>query len=136
MGDARSRTVRPLATLRRSSVERERASLGRLAEEQRATEFVVGLPFNMDGSEGSQAALTRDWALLVLEPLGLPICWRDERLTSERAEERARPPRRGRSGGPPSAARRASHRAALDREAATLILEAELDARRASVGDA
>jgi putative holliday junction resolvase len=129
VADSRTSIARPLVTLRRSTVEREQAALARLAEEQQATEIVIGLPYNMDGSEGSQALLTRDWARLVLEPIGLPICWRDERLTSERAEERARPPRRGRSGGPPSAAQRASHRAALDREAATLILEAELAAR-------
>jgi putative holliday junction resolvase len=130
IGDEQSAVVRPLATLRRSTTEHEQASLRRLADDLGATEIVVGLPLNMDGSEGEQAALTRAWAHDVVEPLGLPVCWRDERLTSERAQVRARPPRRGRAGGPPTRAQRTSHRAALDRQAASLILESEMAARR------
>jgi len=37
--------------------------------------------------------------------------------------------KRGRSGGPPSAGQRAKHRARIDREAAAVILQDELDAR-------
>jgi putative holliday junction resolvase len=121
--------VRPLATINRSTAERERAALARVVAEQDIDEIVVGLPLNMDGSQGEQARLTREWAQAVLGPLGVPVCWRDERLTSERAGQRSRP-RRGRSGGPPSAARRADQRATIDRHAAALILEAELSARR------
>jgi RNase H-fold protein (predicted Holliday junction resolvase) len=53
---------------------------------------------------------------------------RDERLTSERAEHRIGPAGRGRSGGPPSPARRDAYRARVDREAAALILQDDLDA--------
>jgi putative holliday junction resolvase len=130
VGNAESGVVRPLATIRRSSPERERDTLARLVAEQAASEIIVGLPLNMDGSEGEQAALTRQWARAVLESLDVPHSWRDERLTSVRAEDHLRAPRRGRSGGPPSAARRSAHRAALDRQSAALILEAELAARR------
>jgi len=129
VADTQSALVRPLATIRRSNPERERETLSRIIAEQAATEVVVGLPLNMDGSEGAQAALTRAWAECVLAPLGLPLRLRDERLTSERAEERLRAPRRGRTGGAPSPARRAAHRATIDRQSAGLILEAELAAR-------
>jgi putative holliday junction resolvase len=133
IGDSESAMVRPLATVRRSSAERERDTLARLIAEQSVDEVVVGLPLNMDGSEGEQAVITRHWASAVIEPLGVPVSWRDERLTSARAEERLRAPRRGRAGGPPSAASRSAHRAALDRQAAALILQAELDARREAI---
>jgi putative holliday junction resolvase len=121
--------IRPLATIRRSTAERDAAALSTVAAEQRIDEVVLGLPLNMNGSEGEMAERTRQWALEVLSPLGLPVCLRDERLTSESAIGRLSPLRRGRAGGPPTAAQRESHRAAIDREAAAAILQAELDAR-------
>jgi putative holliday junction resolvase len=134
VADVDSSVVRPLATLRRSTSEREREAISRLLDEQGAEVIVIGLPLNMDGSEGDQARLTRAWAEEVLAPLGRPVCWQDERLTSERAALQLRPPRRGRAGGPPTAGQRSAHRAALDRRAAGLILEAVLAQR--SVGHA
>lgn len=130
LADTDTAAVRPLATLRRGSPERDISLLARLIEEQAVDELVVGLPRNMDGSEGQQAADTRAWAEQVAAQLGRPVYWRDERLTSELAEARLGRLRRGRSGGPPSPAARAAHRAGIDREAARLILQAELDARR------
>jgi RNase H-fold protein (predicted Holliday junction resolvase) len=56
---------------------------------------------------------------------------RDERLTSHLAEQRLGPMKRGRSGGPPTRAQRQAYRARVDREAAAIILQDELDARRA-----
>jgi RNase H-fold protein (predicted Holliday junction resolvase) len=82
----------------------------------------------MDGSEGHQAARTREWAEAVSAASGLSLRFRDERLTSERAENRVGNPPRGRSGGPPGAAQREAYRARVDREAAALILQDDLDA--------
>ena len=56
-----------------------------------------------------QAIRTREWAMAVAEATGLPVRFRDERLTSERAERRVGTPARGRSGGPPTAAQRDAH---------------------------
>jgi putative transcription antitermination factor YqgF len=86
------------------------------------------MPLNADGSEGPQAARTREWAVAVAAATGLPLRFRDERFTSMRAEQRIGGPARGRSGGPPSAAQRDAHRARIDREAAALILQDDLDA--------
>lgn len=127
--DERDGIVRPLATIRRGSAERDAAVIGRIVAEHRVDTLVVGLPSNMDGSEGAQAVLTRDWAAAMAARLGLPVCWRDERLTSVFAEAALGPPARGRTGGPPSKAASARRRAAVDREAARRILQAELDAR-------
>ena len=88
----------------------------------------VGLPLHADGSEGEQARRTREWAAAVEPIIGLPLRFRDERLTSQAAEARLGRAPRGRSGGPPSATQRRARRARLDREAAALIVQAELDA--------
>ena len=61
--------------------------------------------------------------------LGLPVRLRDERLTSFVAEQRVGPMQRGRSGGAPSRAQRDAYRGRIDREAAGVILQDELDAR-------
>jgi putative Holliday junction resolvase len=127
--DALSGAVRPLATIARRDTERDAATLGRICAEQRIDELVIGLPLNMDGSEGPQAAATRAWAAEIEAALGIPVAWRDERLSSVDAEARIGRAPRGRAGGAPSNAARNARRARIDREAAAAILQAELDAR-------
>lgn len=118
-----------LTTIGRGSFERDVTTLCRLVAEHGVSELVVGLPLNADGSEGPQALATRAWAAAIASRLGLPVTWHDERLSSVRAEERLGRTPRGRSGGPPSRAALVRRRAAVDREAARLILQDELDAR-------
>ena len=132
IADSTTGEIRPLTTLHRSTPVRDGASIGRLVEEQHANEIVVGLPLMLDGSVGEQASATRDWARKALADSPLPIRWRDERLTTERAIGRVGKPARGAAGGPPSAAARRAYRARLDREAAAYILQAELDERATS----
>jgi putative Holliday junction resolvase len=130
LADTESGSVKPLATVRRGEAARDAISIARLAMEQAATELVVGLPLNSDGSEGEQARRTRAWAADIAVAVALPIAWRDERHTSERAEAIAGRQGRGRAGGPPSSAARNAYRARIDRLAAAGIAQAELDARR------
>ena len=129
VADMETSSVRPLATIRRGDPQRDGLTLARLAQEQRIDEVVVGLPLNHDGSEGDQARLTREWATAVIPYVERPIVWRDERFTSEAAEQKIGGRSRGASGGPPSAAARKARRARIDREAAANILQAEMDAR-------
>lgn len=127
----------PLATIRRARrIEADVAALRRVLAAQRVTELVVGLPLEASGSDGPQARLTRTWAEVVVEALGVPMSYRDERLTSHLAEERLGPMPRGRSGGPPTAHQRDAYRARVDREAAAIILQDELDARAAAAAGA
>ncbi len=134
VSDEAAVTARPLVTLARGvSPTVDAEAIGRLAAEQRAGELVVGLPLQLDGRVGAQAEETRAWAERIGALTGLPVTLRDERLTTDRATVRIGPPRRGRGGGPPSPEQRRSRSARLDREAATLILQAELDARRSAV---
>lgn len=133
VSDEAGGSARPLATIARGrNVEQDAAVLSRLAAEQHAGELVVGLPLTLGGRLGTQADETTAWADRIRTLTGLPVSLRDERLTTARAGERIGPARRGRAGGPPSAERRRARSARLDREAATLILQAEIDARRAA----
>jgi putative Holliday junction resolvase len=128
IGDYETRSAAPLTTLGRSrQAEADASTLARLAAERNVRTLVIGLPLNMDGSEGPQAARTRQWGAVLARITGLPVRFRDERLTSVRATQRLTGRLRGGSGGPPSGARRQAQRARIDREAATLILQDELD---------
>ncbi len=122
--------ARPLTTLHRAAdAAGDALALRPLIVRHEVTEIVVGLPLHASGDEGDQARLTLDWVAAVAPLLGIPMHLRDERLTSSLAEERLGPMKRGRSGGPPTPAQRREHRARVDREAAAIILQDELDAR-------
>jgi putative Holliday junction resolvase len=122
--------ARPHSTLRRGgSLDADAASIRAFVEAQGVDELIIGLPLEASGAEGPQATLTRAWAASLGERLGLPITLRDERLSSHLAESRLGPMKRGRSGGPPSKTQRDAYRARVDREAAAIILQDELDTR-------
>jgi putative Holliday junction resolvase len=122
--------ARPLVTVRRGrTLDADAATLRTIVEAQRVDELVVGLPLEASGAEGAQAALTRAWAEALQQRIGRPVTLRDERLTSHLAETRLGPMPRGRSGGPPTRTQRDAYRARIDREAAAIILQDELDTR-------
>jgi putative holliday junction resolvase len=122
--------ARALATLRRGrDLDADAAALGAIIEGQAIDALVVGLPLEASGIEGPQVAITRDWAEAMRDRLDILLTFRDERLTSHLAETRLGPMKRGRSGGPPSKTQRDAYRAKVDREAAAIILQDELDTR-------
>ena len=122
--------ARPLSTMDRGrDVAADIATLARVCAEQEIDELVVGLPVEARGSEGTMAAAARAWAAAVGEGIHLPVTMRDERLSSFVAEQRLGRMPRGRSGGAPSRTQRNAFRAKIDREAAAVILQDELDAR-------
>lgn len=59
----------------------------KIAKENNVQKIVVGVPYNMDGTEGSQAQDCRDFASKLS---GYEIFFEDERLTSDTAEENLR----------------------------------------------
>ncbi len=127
--------ARPLATIRRGSTPAADArELARIAAEHGVEELVVGFPLEASGDTGPQAITTRAWAEAVAGALGLPLNLRDERLSSHLAEQRLGPMKRGRSGGPPTPTQREAYRARVDREAAAIILQDELDGRAIARG--
>ena len=127
---------RPLVTVARArslDPADDAVTLARIAREQSVAELVVGLPLEASGAHGPMAAAATTWARAVADRLGLPVTLRDERLSSHLAESRLGPMPRGRSGGAPSRTQRDRYRERVDREAAAIILQDELDARRARV---
>lgn len=136
IADAGIDIARPLATVTRSaSLDGDVATLERVSREQSVTELVVGLPIEASGVEGAMAVAARAWAVAVGERLGVPVTMRDERLSSFEAEQRLGRMPRGRSGGAPSRTQRNAFRARIDREAAAVILQDELDSRRKPMTD-
>ena len=63
------------------------ADIVKLAKENNVCEIVVGLPKNMDGSEGERANKTRSFAKVLAKVSNLEVVLVDERLTSVQAEE-------------------------------------------------
>ena len=132
IADGDGSPARAHSTLKRATTpDRDAAAIAELVASNGIDELVVGLPLEASGVEGVQARITRDWVSAIAQRLQVPIGFRDERLSSHVAEGRVGPMKRGRSGGPPSRTQRDAHRARVDREAAAIILQDELDARAA-----
>jgi putative Holliday junction resolvase len=116
IGDTETRLAFARPALVRRNVEQDLRAIAQLARAEGTAIVVLGLPRNMDGSEGSQAAAARDFGEQ-LAAIGLVVELQDERLTSWQAAEEIGP-RRGRE-------RRSGE---LDSAAARLILQEYLDA--------
>lgn len=67
------------------NTEKAIADLVRIAKENQVGTIVVGLPRNMDGSEGPRAQLCRQFAEKLKEATGLPVVMWDERRTTVEA---------------------------------------------------
>ena len=67
--------------------EKTAEEICRLLRENGAERLIVGLPKNMDGSEGPRAAICREFAALLEEKTGLPVRLWDERRTTVEAHQ-------------------------------------------------
>jgi putative pre-16S rRNA nuclease len=118
IGDTETGMAFARPAVRRRGGMADLQAIGELVRGEGAECVVLGLPRNMDGSEGPQAAAARAFGEQ-LARIGLEVVYVDERLTSWEAGERlaatgARPSRRS---------------GELDSAAARLILQEYLDAR-------
>ena len=75
-------TAQGVETIRRTSNKDDLRRLGELVAQYEATTFVIGLPKNMDGTEGSRAQLCRAFADRLHELTGLETVMWDERRTT------------------------------------------------------
>lgn len=82
VSDLERRIASPLTTIRRSKFSADAAALIELTRTHEAAGFVLGLPLNMDGSEGPRAQSTRAFARNLASVTALPIAFWDERLTT------------------------------------------------------
>ena len=90
MGVAVSDVSRTIATarttIRRTRLSRDIETLRAMIAADGIGGIVVGLPVNMDGSEGPRAQSARDTAARLADALGLPVALWDERLSTVAAE--------------------------------------------------
>ena len=72
----------PVGVITERRAEKLAEKIASLAAEYKAEEIAMGLPKNMDGSEGFRAEACRAFADLLRQATGLPVTLRDERLTT------------------------------------------------------
>jgi putative Holliday junction resolvase len=104
-------------TIARAKWGRDRELLGAIIRDRAIRGIVLGLPLNMDGSEGPRAQSSRAYAKNCAEAFALPVLLWDERWSTQSAEAAM-------IGQDMSRARRA---AAIDSHAAAVILQGAID---------
>jgi putative holliday junction resolvase len=120
LSDVLRTVASPLETISRRKFSLDAARLLALAAEHRIGGFVIGLPANLDGSEGPRAQSTRAFARNLANLTPLPLLFWDERLSTAAAERtliEADTSRKRRS-------------ELIDKLAATIILQTALDRMR------
>jgi len=118
--DAASMGAYPVGVVERRSVRRDLEAIAAMLREREVTTIVVGLPLNMDGSEGPAARAARAFAEKAATVLRVTVEMFDERLTSFEAEERLK--------GMPI--RKGARKPAIDAIAAAVILEGWMESRK------
>lgn len=117
VSDGLRMTATALETIRRKKFSQDAARLTEIAAHRGIDGVVIGLPRNMDGSEGPRAQSVRAFARNVANALLLPVALWDERLSTVAAE-------RALLEADTSRARRAE---VIDKMAAAIILQGALD---------
>ncbi len=77
----------PLATVKSESMRKNVDKIAAVAKDQNVGAVVLGLPLNMDGSEGVRAGKSRAFGRVLEKVSGLKVIFADERLTTVEAEE-------------------------------------------------
>lgn len=104
----------------RKNEETDIAYFTELARAEGADTFVVGLPINMDGTEGKRAEITREFAKKLADFSGMPVVFQDERLSTVSAEKMLIE----------ADVRRDKRKKVIDKVAACIILQSYLDKRK------
>src|SRR5499426_3966917 len=115
--DPDRRLATGVETIARHRFSADAARLLELAAERKALAFVLGLPINMDGSEGPRAQATRAFARNLARLTELPIALWDERLSTAAVERDLIA----------ADASRRKRAAVIDQHAAAFILQGALD---------
>ena len=116
-------TAQGVEIIRRKEENKLRQTLARIEElivEYEVGEIVVGLPKNMNATEGERVELTREFADKLSRRTGLEVDFWDERLTTVAADRAMME----------AGIRRAHRKEYVDRIAACFILQGYLDAKR------
>lgn len=103
-----------------NKLRRTCARIEELIEEYEVTQIVLGLPKNMNDTEGERAQKTHEFEEMLIRRTGLPVTLWDERLTTVAADKAMME----------AGIRREKRRDYVDMIAAVLILQGYLDSRR------
>ncbi|WP_036607116.1 Holliday junction resolvase RuvX [Oribacterium sp. P6A1] len=109
-------TVQPLKTIirdRESALRKTLKEIQEIVEENDVEKIILGLPLNMNDTEGDRAKLTREFAEKLKLRVSVPIEFEDERLTTMEAAEIL----------DESGVKRSEQKRVIDQVAAQLILE-------------
>ena len=116
-------TAQGVETIERKDESKLRKTCARIEEliaEYEVTEIVLGLPKNMNNTEGERVEKTKAFGEMLERRTGLPVHYWDERLTTVAAEQILME----------SGVRRENRKAVIDKVAAVLILQGYLDCLR------
>lgn len=119
-------TAQGLETLERRGPRKDVDALKARVAEYSVDRFVIGFPYNMDGSEGPRAEATRAFGAKLEEETKLPVIYWDERLTTVAAHRVLLE----------ADVSRKKRKEVVDQIAAVLILQGWMDAQRSAAGDA
>lgn len=86
LSDTLGFTAQGLPTLARRGTETDVAAIAEICRENSVEVLVVGLPLNMDGSEGPRAEISRRFGERLSAVAGVPVEYFDERLSTMEAE--------------------------------------------------
>ena len=117
VSDALGITAQPREVIHGKDAAKVAERIAAIARETGAAEIVIGLPVNMNGTEGPRAAHARDLGARVGELVDIPVSFWDERMTSMQASQVLRG--RGKD----------ARKAKMDVVSAQIILQSYLDAR-------
>jgi putative holliday junction resolvase len=117
VSDVERRIATPLTTIKRVKFGVDFAALQEIVQARNVKALILGLPLNMDGSEGPRVQATRAFVRNLLQKADWPIAYVDERLTTAEAE-------RAMIAADVSRKKRA---AVIDQAAAAIILQTALD---------
>ncbi len=117
LSDVERRIATPFDTIRRTKFTHDVASLREMLDRHAVGALVIGLPLNMDGSEGPRAQSTRAFVRQAFPLLGRPFVFWDERLSTAAVTRSLIE----------QDASRAKRAAVVDRMAAAYILQGVLD---------
>ncbi len=104
-------------TYTRKGLQEDIEYLANLVKEKEVDTIILGLPINMDGTEGERAMVTREFGSLLAQRTSLPVKYLDERLTSASAERMLIE----------ADMRREKRKQVIDKVSATIILQNYLD---------
>ncbi|WP_334128716.1 Holliday junction resolvase RuvX [Sneathiella sp.] len=120
ISDTALKVSTPLMTIQRTKFKADAAEIARIVEEWNIGGFVIGLPINMDGSEGPRCQSIRQFQKNLEALFDLPMYFQDERLSTVAVTRTMLE----------ADASRAKRAKAVDKMAAAFILQGALDAMR------